>query len=352
MRQSRRGGMTLIELLVSMAILIVVVGITMQVIVLGVNMARNGNETGDSNEAARLAGDTVALQTRLAGMGAAAGFNAVIGGAKRTISPVIGVNSTTGPDELWVVTPSRNTFNAGCDGTNAGDSDAAAIVQESRTDGVLKVRCNSTLPATGVFMVTNLTSAALINVTGYTGGGTQITYSESGVAGFTNNYKRGGFSAGDLVVPVNILHYYVNPSFGPSNEPTLMVSRGKLSTSGTGLPFVDVPNTAQVIMAPIEDFQLQFGVDSSDGDDPGRIAWHHGFGGTQGLWGPGLRSMVLTLVSRSRMTIRNTSGTGNLTNLKPMSIADHVLTSAPDDGFRRVKYERRIELPNAAPWNL
>lgn len=345
-------GMTLVELTVALAILTVVVAMTMQVIVVGVNLARNGNETADSNESARIVGDTLALQARLAGMGAATGFNVAVAGTTRTISPIIGVNSTTGPDELWVVTPSRTTFNAGCDGTNAGDPNAAAVVQESRTDGVLKLRCSNTLPANGVFMVTNLTSAALIEVTGYTSGGTQVTYAESSVPGFTNNYKRGGFSAGDLVVPVNILHYYINPTFGPNAEPTLMVARGTINTAAGGLPFVEVANSAQAVLGPIEDMQFQFGVDPTDSDDPGQIVWQNGFGGAQGTWTPGLRSVTVSLVSRSRLTMRDTTGSRNLGNMKPLSVADHVLAAPVSDGFRRVRYERRIELPNAAPWNL
>ena len=359
MSRSQPRGTTLIELMISVGILIIVVAITLQVVIAGVNLARNGNETGESNEAARLAGDTIGLKLRLAGMGATAGLNVVIGGTTRTVAPIIGVNSSTGPDELWVVTPSSTTFGQGCADTSAnaataGDTNAAAVVQESRTDGLIKVRCVRTLPAAGgLFMVTNLTSAALITVTGYTtsGSGNALTYAESGQTGFTNNYRRGGFAAGDLVVPVTISHYFLQNS-GPNNEPTLMVADGKLNTVAGGFPFVEVANTRRTVLGPIEDLQLTFGVDPSDSDNPSSIAWQHGFGGAQGTWTAGLRSVGLTLVSRSHRTLRDTAGNGNLDGLKPLSVQDHLLTNPVADGLRRVIYERRIELPNAAPWNL
>lgn len=362
MRRQRRG-MTLLELIVAMAILVVVVAITMQVIVLGVNLARNGNEAGESNETARFAGDTIALQTRLAGMGASLGLNVLANGSPRTISPVLAVNSTTGPDELWVVAPQRNVFGAGCDGTSptAGyDVGASAVVQQSLNNGILAVRCSNTLTFPSTLMVTNLSSAALIRATGTASSGAQINFAESTAvtgSGFTNNYRRGGFTAGDLVMPVNIWRYYV-ANYGPNNEPTLMVGQGVVNT-GSGFPFTMVVNSERPLAGPIEDMQVQFGVDPSDGDDPSSVVWRNGapcsgtcFSDSQGRYEPGARSIVLSIVSRSRKTLKDTSGTGNLAGLVPMSVFDHVIGSPVADGRRRVKYERRIELPNAAPGSM
>jgi hypothetical protein len=66
---------------------------------------------------------------------------------------------------------------------------------------------------------------------------------------------------------------------------------------------------------------------------------------------PGTRSLVVTIVSRSRRLLKDNAGTGNIAGLVPLSVFDHVVPAVPD-GLRRVKYERRIELPNAQPWNL
>lgn len=364
MSHMNRRGMTLLELMVAVAILVVVVAMTTQVIISGVNMARNGNETGEGNEAARLAGDTIALQARLAGMGASLGLNVLANGAPRTISPVLAVNSTTGPDELWVVAPQRNVFGAGCDDkaspTPGYDMGAAAVVQQSLATGILPVRCSQTLTLPATLMVTNLSSAALIRAISTSAGGAQINFSESTAVtgqGFTNNYRRGGFTAGDLVMPVNIYRYYVAP-FGPNNEPTLMVGQGVVNT-GAGFPFTMVANSERPIVGPIEDMQVQFGIDPSDGDDPGNIVWRNGApcGGTcysdaLGKYEPGARSIVLSIVSRSRRLLKDTAGTGNIAGLVPISVFDHIIAAPVADGMRRVKYERRIELPNAAPGSM
>jgi hypothetical protein len=352
--------MTLLELIVAMAILVVVVAITMQVIVLGVNMARNGNQATEGDEAARFAGDAISLQARLSGMGAPAGLTVVANSAVRVVNGILGVNSTSGPDELWVVVPNRNTFGQGC----SGSAGTAAVVQKSAI-GALRVRCSSTLTFPGLFMVTNLTSGALVKATASTavsgGGGDDLTFSESGVAGFTNNFKRGGFTKGDLVVPVTILHYYI-ANYGPLNEPTLMVAQGKVNSAATGFPFVELTGTSavkQVVQMGVEDMQLQFGVDPNDGDNPTDIVWRNAypcsgtcFSDASGAFVTGARSVVVTLVSRSTRTLRDSAGSKDMAGLKPMSIADHVISSPVADGKRRVKYERRIELPNAQPWNL
>lgn len=358
-------GLTLVELMVSMAILMEVLAMAAGLLLLGVRAKRAGEETADTTDAARFAGDVLADALKMAGLGASGGLYVYDGTDTRLTSPIIGLNNTTagdavaGSDELWVVVPHRNAFQESCS-SDPLDLGAATMLHSSGT-GPFVVRCkdsldHSTIPKT-LMMVSNMTTAALITGVGFApmapDPGFQVTYNESGVANFSSAPARGGYQAGDLLFPATVRRYFVKLNT-ETNRRALMVQAAVPKTSGgsaTAVPFQASPEQISVVQEDIEDLQIAFGVDPTNGTDPASIQWINGLGPA---YSNGVRSVRITVVARSARVYRDDLGNAMRSSdyQAKTKVEDHVITSPVPDGHRRILYTRRVELPNMAPANL
>ena len=293
-------GMTLIEIIVSMGILVVVVAMTMTLAVQGMNVSRRGKELSDANEAARVGGDAIMNALQSAGLGMSGGVNISHAGVVVLTSPIIIVNSTTGPDELWVVRTHRSALLESC-----VDTGAATTIQRAGF-GPLYVRCSVGLTgaqlsgrgltaAQTLLLATNMSSGALLSAPVFTPSapGVSVAYAESAVANFADNQQR-GFNKGDLLMPAKVEHYFIGVSNG---QPALMMEAG---TIGTLPAAFDPIGGAIPIQLGVEDMQFAVGIDPSPNNgDPTQITWSNGVGPA---WVRGMRAirMVVTPIHRSR----------------------------------------------------
>ena len=335
--------------MISLSILAVVVAITMSLLVAGINLSRRGREISDANENARLAGETLTNALQAAGLGMAGGLYVSHAGVVVNTSPIIIINNTAGPDELWVARPHRNALAQSC-----VDEGAATTVQKSGF-GTLFVRCSagltaanlSGLGAPNMLMATNMKSAALLSAPTFTvfGAGQNITYTESG-AGYADDPVR-GFLKGDLVMPVRLEHYFIGNA--TDGVPCLMMQPGVVGTVANGFANVGVP---RVIQRGVEDIQFAAGFDPGLTGDPANITLSSTAVGPTFV--PGLRSIRVSVLSRSALRLLDASGHPITTSpdLAPRTLEDHVIGAPVPDGFRRTLYSRRVELVNLASEQL
>ena len=347
----RATGMTLIELMISMTILIFVVAMTVTIVLAAVFVSRRGQEISDANEASRMAGDTVVNAIQGAGLGMSQGLYVSYAGVIVRTSPVIIVNNTNAPDELWVVRAHRNALLQSC-----VDEGAATTIQKSGF-GAIFARCSGGLTAAGLsgagltaaqtlLMATNMTSGALLSTPVFTtsGAGQSLGFAESGVAGFADHPQR-GFQKGDLVMPVKVEHYFIALSNG---VPSLMMEPGVIGTVANGFVAAGTP---RLIQSGVEDMQLSVGIDTGQTGDPANITWSNTAVGPAFV--TGLRSIRVSILSLSARTILGTDGRVLLTaEYSPRTLEDHVVTAPVADGRRRTLYARRVELVNLAAGDL
>ncbi len=366
MKRSARG-MTLIELMVSTAILAVVITMAFALLLLAVRANRSAESTTDTTEAARFAGDVLADALGMAGMGAGGRLYVYDGTAIRETSAVIGVNNTSagdaiaGTDEVWVVVPHRNAFQQSCS-SDALDLGAGTMVQ-SWGGGTFNIRCKDSLDdpsiSKAMMMVSNMNTAAIISNVGFQpltpGPGYTVTFTESSVANFSDAPAHGGYQVGDLLFPASVKRYFVGPD-PRTNLPSLMVQTAVPRTSGgsaSANPFqVTTPAQISVVQENIEDLQLAFGVDPTNGADPANVVWAN-----NANFGPaytaGLRSLRISVVAKSSSEYRDQSGAllqSSDYQARPQ-VEDHGVSLLPD-GYRRILYTRRVEVPNMASANL
>ncbi|MDP1825944.1 MAG: prepilin-type N-terminal cleavage/methylation domain-containing protein [Archangium sp.] len=352
MSQGNRKGMTLIELMVSMSILVVVVAMTTTIVIQGVNVSRRGHEITDANEAARMGGEALTSALQSAGLGMSGGVYVAHGAVVVRTSPVIIVNSTTGPDELWVVRTHRQALLESC-----VDEGAATTVQRSGF-GAIFARCSGGLTTAGlsgggltaaqnILMATNMSSGALLTNPVFTASppGVSLGFDESGVANFADHPQR-GFQKGDLVMPVRLEHYFIAPFNG---VPSLMMEPGRVGSVSQGFAPTGTP---RLIQLGVEDMQFAIGSDPTFSGDPAQITWANGPLGPNFV--PGLKAVRVSLMTRSLRTLRASNGTVLLTNeTSPQNLEDHVIPlPVVPDGFRRTLYTRRVELVNLGAENL
>ncbi len=326
MRATR--GLTLVELLMSLAITAIVMVAATAVVTAGVRMVRRTEQVALSNEASRLGMEGLLRDVRLAGMGAPGGVWVAAGGVPARINPVFGGATGTGEDELWLVVPRPNVMSTQC--ANSGNS---ATVTSSGP-GVINVTCTApALKPTDTLMVTNFTTAALIDGVSFPSA-TTIAYAQQAVPGFSDAPEKGGYQKGDLVFPVQIVRYHV-ATIAPATRPALYKAQGRLS-GNAGAPFDVVPNSDVMVSPSVEDLQVAFGVGAAP--DP---AFQNGL---LPAWQAGLRSLRLSLVGVSEKTLMEAGG-GAPAPLGKVTLEDHVPSPAID-GLRRSIYRRRVDLLN------
>jgi prepilin-type N-terminal cleavage/methylation domain-containing protein len=353
----KNRGFTLLEMLVSVAILVMVLAMVSSLVVFGARMTRQGEEYSDTNESARLAVDTIVNNVRNSGLGMAGGvwINPTGGNNFSNYSPVI-VNDNVGglgPDDLWLVVPNPNGLATGCTqdvSPYTGSAGGGTTVQHtSNGAGSLVIRCKSSISGFPTLLVTNMLSGALVTFQGFgTNAASEVTlsYVEQS-SGFSDSPSRGGFQIGDMVLPTTIQHYSLQVDAG-----VLWMNTGVINQAATTPVFVNSSATPIAVARGIEDFQIVVGTDPGLTDDPSKFAWSPT--GVGPAWNLGLRSLRVTVASVSRRKILNDQGGPILTqDYSPRAIENHTPANAGvPDGFRRSFVTKRIELPNAYPANL
>lgn len=353
-----RRGMTLLELLISLSILVVVVAIAGTLMVETVTFSRRGQQLADTNEAAHLAGNVLAAALRRSGLGMNNGLLIAQGNTVTRTNPVIVVNNTDGPDELWVVRPHRDALLESC-------VDEGAVTTVQRTGfGTISARCaivgwrDQPLsgPGAGLLLaVTNLKQAALLTGAAFepsaTRQGMDLTFNEQRLPGFASD-EVSGFHQGDLVMPVVLERYFVGGD-GRDAGTALLVQSGTVDPEGAqGYPVPVGP--PRVVQDGIEDLQFAVGVDDTESGDPDNIRWSTG-GLPAQPFTRGLKSVRVSVVAKSPRTILTPDGQVQRTaEYLPMSVEDHQanVDGGVPDGHRRTLDTRRVELPNLSAGDL
>ncbi|MFZ5443884.1 MAG: PilW family protein [Myxococcota bacterium] len=340
MRRARRG-MTLIEVTISVGILVVVVAMTMSVVIEGVRSSRRGQQLADANDAARFAGEALVHAVQAAGFGMANGLYVSHGGVVVRTSPLVVINSTTGPDELWVVRTHRAALLEAC-----VDDGAATTVQASGF-GKMLVRCAVRDGAGGaptLLLATNMSSGALLSNPTFnaSGAGQELDYTEAGVANFGPDPNR-GFQKGDLVMPALVERYFIGVDNG---APALMVQPGTVGSVAQGFAPTGGP---RVLQRFVEDLQLAVGLDATVSGEPDNVTFSSASVGP--AWTARLRSVRVSVVARSPQTVLDAAGSQQAADLRPMTVEDHA-PGLPVDGFRRTLFSRRVELSNVGAVDL
>lgn len=331
-------GLTLVELMVSLTIMIVAVTATCAILIEALHLTRNAEEVAQGDDASRMAAEAVINTARLAGFGSTAGIYVKSNGAPRLINPVFGSDGAGlgATDDLWLVIPGRTSLRRACIDPGAASPLTAGGF------GQLKVTCNGVLRASPMLLVSNMTSSALISPSAFPDTNT-ITYDEQSLAGFSD---RGfaGYTAGDMVHPVSLIHFFVatNPATG---APALTRCRGVLRTNSGAIPFIDSTTDCLVVQNGIEDFQVAYGFDPTLTANPDAFVYQNGLAAD---YGPGLRSLRINVVATGQRRMLDESGKVlNTSSYAPFRRVENHLIAAPvGDGFRRSLYSRRLELVN------
>lgn len=320
--------MTLIEIMVAAALTTAVVAMAMTVVSTGINLARNQEQQVTSNTAARTAMEFLLRDLRLVGVPEGLWVTSTAGSPFRIV-PAFTSAGANGTDELWLVVPRPAMLQSNC--TTVGSS---AVVTESGT-GPLTINCSAPLAGASQLLVTNLRSAALVSgVTFPTA--TTLHYAQQGVAGFSSRPEKGGFQRGDLVAPVDIVHYYVRTN-AITNRPELVRSLGALASTPTATtPFVD-PGTQLQTFQDVEDLQVAFG----SGTAPAlTFVSSHAAAFSPATVPISVRVNLVGVTPRKVVDQNNA-----VLPYGPVTVEDHAATG-PIDGYRRSVYRRRVELVN------
>lgn len=363
-RKGAARGMSLLEIMIASAIMLLAIAAAAALVFAGGRMARNAELVADSDDASRVAAEVVINAVQLAGMGASRGLWVNQGGVATRISPVFGIDGTTGAgsntapapnasgwDDLWLVVPTRDALQEPC----AVPGAYSPLVEASAPSAALTVSCAGSFALNDLLVVSNLSTAALINLTGITPSGSKVTlqYAEQGVSGFSNAPEKNGYQAGDLVYGVSLVHFYV--ANAPNGVPALYRSLGDVATDTTGRPFSDRPGSQRLIQTNVEDFQVAYGMDSGATPvDPNNYTFQHGL--APGFNG-NLRALRINVVARTNNPMRDSqnnlaAGSSTLFGLVPVTVENHVPPLIPPDGFRRSLYSRRTEVLNMLTANL
>jgi type II secretory pathway pseudopilin PulG len=333
-------GLTLLEVIVAVSITSFVMAMAVSVVNTGVALARKGEQTVASNEAARTAMEMLLRDLRIAGTGAAGGlWMTAPGGTPVRINPIFTQAGANGTDMLWVVVPKPNIMMVNC----ASRGSAVSVTQSG--SGALNVTCNApALATTDVLMVSNFRTAALISAPTFPSS-TQIAFAESSTPGFSSSPEKGGFQRGDMVFPVDLVRYRIaiNPDLG---RPELLREIGALAVPfNATAPFTVEANAMSQRFGDVEDLQVAFGV----GTQPA-LAFTNGHNTLFDPSAPPLAVRVSVLGITPKTILDNE---GKIQPLFPVTVEEHVPANPTvADGYRRSLYVRRIDLTNMNPVNL
>lgn len=343
--------MTLVEVLIAVAITSVVMSLALSVVGAGVRLARQGEQTVNSNEAARSGMEMVLRDLRAAGVPGGIWVTDP-GGTPFRINSIFtqpgSGTADTGIDDLWMVVPRPNAMQSNCTSVGSG-----AVVTVS-APGTLAVNCTAVqLPllfaGADTLLVSNFASAALISGLAFPGG--TITFAQSATPNFSTNPSKGGFQRGDLVFPVDIIRYHVrlnpmlaNGSF-PLGRPELIRTRGALAGNPTmAAPFTIPAGAAEQRFPDIEDLQVAFGT----GVAPAlTFASAHAVTYTPAAAPLSVRVSMVGISPRVILDDQN-----KIQEFGPAVVENHTPPSLAFDGYRRSIYRRRIELINMGAVNL
>ncbi len=369
MTHKNRRGFSLIELMVSVVIMAVAVAATASVVVTMMSLTRNAENYTDDLDAARQGGTALGRVVESAGLMTPGGLRVNTGSGPLLINPIFGIDGTTGagfragggppavtgPDDLWVVTPNRNSLREGC-----VDPGAGVVISRTTAGGVLTVQCPTIITSFGAgdFLVaSNSRTGALLSpplVFSTAGANATIGYAEQAVVNFSPAPPPGeGFTRGDFVYGVTLFHYSIKPSPFQAGRPALVRHRGMLGTEPTtNRPFVEDPAFGdEVVQDLVEDMQVSFGMQAINTDV---ITYQTSLAPD---YNPALtlRSVRINVVAVGRLRDLAVDG-DKVVPLRPLVVENHSPPGAalgvPGDGFRRVLYTQRLELPNTAPENL
>lgn len=349
-RRHAQRGMTLIEITIAAALLAIALAAAASLVLAAGRMARNSEEIGLSDAAARGPGEAIANMVRAAGLGAPRGLWMSPGGAPVRVSPIFGGDAATpeGWDDLWLVVPSPEALREPCSSLDTATTVAVAGL------GPLQVACTAVFYSPNTLMVaSNMSSGALFRLTTWAGSfdpttPSTIEYLEQGDPGFSSAPEKNGFQVGDMVYPVNIFHYYVAPN-PATGVPALWRARGTISGDPTA-PFMHAPPAPPPTPPPetmleenIEDFQVTYGVD--EGIPPGNPIFYTYRSGLPPDFNGLLRSVRINVVARSRQPLRDWQDQALGGDFHPLAVENHA-PAATADGYRRSWYRWRVEIPN------
>jgi type II secretory pathway pseudopilin PulG len=324
--------MTLLEVMVAALLLVAVMAVAMQVVGVGVRVARQNEQTTTTNDSARLAAEVMLRDIRLAG--AMQGVFVSDGVTGRQINPMFTEAGPNGTDALWVVVPAPRAMQADCTKVGSG-----VVVAAASGSGPLTVNCTAPLVGSATLMVTNFSRAALIAPTALTP--TTITFAEGGIQNYGPYPEKGGMLKGDMVLPVQLARYSVS-TVAPcsATRPCLLREVGAL-TGNPAAPFTVPAGARTDRYNDIEDLQIAWGT----GQPVTFTSAHSALYNAAAAY----TSMRINVVGISPLPIRGENGT--LMALTPVTVEDHAPAPVVD-GYRRSLYRRRVELLNNGALNL
>ena len=357
-------GFTLIEMMVSTLILVMAIAAVSMIVVASGRVMSNAESTGDSGQASRHAGEVVVNWTRLAGLGAGNQMMTNLNGNPSVVYPIFGTDSTTGPDELWMVVPSKNAAAESCvvRGAPTYLALAAPVGAGSFTVACIGAGPPQTFQINDLFMVTNLNAgSALFQIQSLALSTPPVLNVYNPIAGITDNPPVSGFASGEMVYPVRVIHFFVGTDPLSPGHTHLFLEDGQLSFNNPINPFKSVANTKTLVQEDIEDFQVAYGFDTVAGlGNPDGYQFQQGLPPVQLAAKNNLRALRISVVARTSKQLRTTedgtsvNGVGLIGGTLPMTVENHVpvLPGGRGDGFGRTLYFRRVELPNLQPINL
>lgn len=358
-------GLTLVELMISVTIMLIAVIAASALIVAGSNMTARAEQRTTAENSAREAMEIIGRSLASAGMGAKGGVYVRWNGSTQLINPVFGIDGSAtglGVDELWLVVADRSTLRepgtfGSCGSATLGS--AAVNYTTGFANGVgLQVSCidgfSSSPPvANDTLLVTNWNTAALLYPTALNPGASStapatIAFADS-ATDLSPAPNQGGFKAGDQILHVRVLHYYVAIN-SATQRPALWAARGIISSSGT-VPFTDYAPV--VVQDNIEDLQVTFVVAANEFGpvDEKNPLPSNGFAAARQA-GSLLRAVNVSVVGITPVRQRTNTSAIISSNQPVFPLENHLDTSvlgANADGYGRVVYRRRFELPNLSP---
>ena len=369
-------GFTLIEMRVSTLILVMAIAAVSMIVVASGRVMSNAESTGDSNQASRHAGEAVANWARSAGLGSGNQMMTNVNGTAQVIYPIFGFDNTgtNNSDELWMVVPFKNATPEKCTigglltwcvirGSPTYLAMAAPAGAGSFSAAYVGAGPPQTLQVNDLFLATNMNvGSALFQIQSLALNSPPVpsvlnVYNP--VANITDNPPVSGFTAGELVYPVRVLHFFVGTNANDLRIPVhthLFMEDGQLSFTDPTNPFKPAvpPPGAQgtkiLIQEDIEDFQVAYGFDSAAGTgNPD---------GYQFLDAPAvslflqtssknnLRALRISIVAKTSKPLRttdegtSTNGIGLIGGTVPMTVENHVpgATAGRGDGYGRTLY--------------
>jgi type II secretory pathway pseudopilin PulG len=350
-------GLTLVELMISVVIMMIAIMAAAALIIAGSNMTARAERRTTAEDSARDAMELIGRSLANAGMGAPGGLYIWQGGANVLINPVFGTGGgASGVDDLWLVVPDRNVLREPSvlpECISAPGSATTNLTNGTDSSG-LRVSCITGFTKHDTLLVTNWNTGALIfnpePTPAKSFGEPAIIQFPAMGTDFSNAPGRGDFKAGDLVFRVKVIHYFVRMN-SATGRPVLYMARGAVNPLPPPAPPFFENGDPVVVQDNIEDLQITYEVADNDSVVPGDYGQLQTFP-AQRQAPPFLRSLTVRIVGITPAQQRMANG-AILTSHKPIfKLADHENTSvlgANADGYERVMVQRRFELPNLSP---